>query len=196
LSKGPGHFEKVGETQDDALGEAYDKVARLLNLPYPGGPEMDRLAKIGREKGVEPLDFPRPMIHSKDLNFSFSGLKTHILYLIQKLGNLPEEMKIRIATEFEKSILDVLTLKTKNAVEEYGSVSLIVGGGASSNLFLKENFERIANKMQLDLYYSTRELATDNALMIALTCANQIENGHAPTKEFLAVGSKDYKWSH
>ncbi len=194
VSSSSGKYEKIGETQDDATGEAYDKVARLLGLPYPGGPEIGRLAKIGRESGIEKLNFPRPMLYSKDLNFSFSGLKTHILYFTQKYESISEEMKTEIATELEEAIKDILIYKTKKAIAEAGAQSLVVGGGVASNPYLKENFEKLAEDLQIDLYYSARELATDNALMIALTCANQIENGVKPTKEFIAIGSKNYEW--
>lgn len=190
------------------MGEAYDKVARLLGLPYPGGPEIGRLAKVGRDTNVKSLDFPRPMIHSKDLNFSFSGLKTHILYYTQKIidsppleggvdvvrGGLDEQDKIEIATEFEEAVKDVLIYKTRKAISETGAQTLVVGGGVASNTYLKENFEKLANEIGVELYISTKELSTDNALMIALTCANQIENGLPPTKEFLAIGSKNYEW--
>ena len=200
LSKASGQYEKIGETQDDATGEAYDKVARLLSLPYPGGPEIGRLAKLGREQSVEKLNFPRPMIHSKDLNFSFSGLKTHILYFVQNylkeknITELDEVVKIKIAKEFEEAVKDVLIYKTKKAIEQTGARSLVVGGGVASNPYLKENFENLAKDLSVDLYYSAKDLATDNALMIALTCANQIENGVEPTKDFIAVGSKNYEW--
>lgn len=195
VSRASGQYEKIGETQDDAVGEAYDKVARLLGLPYPGGPEISKLAKIGREQNVEKLNFPRPMIYSKDLNFSFSGLKTHILYFIQKRENISKELKIQIATEFEEAVKDVLIYKTKKSLEDTNAQSLVVGGGVASNFYLKENFENLAKEMGVDLYYSTKYLATDNALMIALTCVNQIENRVKPTKEFVAVGSKNYKWN-
>jgi N6-L-threonylcarbamoyladenine synthase len=194
LSRESGMYEKIGETQDDAVGEAYDKVARLLGLPYPGGPEISKLAKLGREQNVESLNFPRPMMHTKDLNFSFSGLKTHILYFTQANSNLDEDLKIKIATEFEEAVKDVLIYKTKKAIDETGARSLVVGGGVASNIYLKENFEKLAEDLQIDLYYSARELATDNALMIALTCANQIENGVTPTTDFIAIGSKNYEW--
>jgi N6-L-threonylcarbamoyladenine synthase len=195
LSKASGKYEKIGETQDDAVGEAYDKVARLLGLPYPGGPEIGKLAIEGRNKGIEPLKFPRPMIHSKDLNFSFSGLKTHILYLTQSLITLDEDMKIKIATEFEEAVKDVLIYKTKKAIEETGSHTLVVGGGVASNTFLKENFQKLSDELGIKLFISSRELSTDNALMIALTCANQIENGVESNKNFLAIGSKKYEWN-
>jgi N6-L-threonylcarbamoyladenine synthase len=218
VSRVSGEYEKIGETQDDAVGEAYDKVARLLGLPYPGGPEIGRLALEGRNAGVEALKFPRPMIHSKDLNFSFSGLKTHILYYIQRiqdnstvqsetanlesvkgtglesLYSLDAGSKVFIATEFEEAVKDVLIYKTNKAIEETGAQTLVVGGGVASNLYLKDNFEILAKKMSVDFNISSRELSTDNALMIALTCANQIENGVKPTGNFLAIGSKKYEW--
>ncbi len=194
LSKTSGQYEKIGETQDDAVGEAYDKVARLLSLPYPGGPEIGRLAKLCREQNVEKLNFPLPMIHSKDLNFSFSGLKTHILYFTQKQENISEDLKIKISKEFEESVKDVLIYKTQKALEDTGAQSLVVGGGVASNQYLKENFENLTKDLSINLYYSTKDLATDNALMIALTCANQIENGVQPTRDFMAVGSKNYEW--
>jgi N6-L-threonylcarbamoyladenine synthase len=194
LSSESGKYEKIGETQDDAVGEAYDKVARLLGLPYPGGPEISKLASLGREEKVQSLDFPRPMMHTKDLNFSFSGLKTHILYFTQKLQDISDQIKIEIATEFEEAVKDVLIYKTRKALEETIARSLVVGGGVASNLYLKDNFEKLTKDLQVDLYYSARELATDNALMIALTCANQIENEVQPKKEFGAVGSKNYEW--
>jgi len=210
ISRVSGKYEKIGETQDDAVGEAYDKVARLLGLPYPGGPEIGRLALEGRNAGVGTLKFPRPMIHSKDLNFSFSGLKTHILYYIQRIQDNSTEQrentnleslysldagsKVFIATEFEEAVKDVLIYKTKKAIEETGAQTLVVGGGVASNIYLKENFENLAKHMGVDFYISSRELSTDNALMIALTCANQIQNGVAPTENFLAIGSKKYEW--
>jgi len=189
-----GNYKKIGETQDDAVGEAYDKVARMLGLPYPGGPEIGRLAKIGREQIVESLNFPRPMIHSKDLNFSFSGLKTHVLYFLQKQSELSEELKVQVATEFEEAVKDLLVFKTKKAIDETGAQTLVVGGGVASNSYLKENFEKLAEELSVELNISSRELSTDNALMIALCAANQIENGIEPTKDFVAVGSKNYEW--
>lgn len=205
LSSESGKYLKIGETMDDAVGEAYDKVARLIGLPYPGGPEIGKLAKIGREspfllkEGLGLVNFPRPMIHSRDLNFSFSGLKTHVLYFVQdilkSLAYLSDEMKIKIATEFEEAVKDVLIFKTKKAINETGAQSLIVGGGVASSLYLKENFEILALELQIDLYYSGKDLATDNALMIALTCANQIQNGVQPTRNFEAIGSKNYEWN-
>jgi N6-L-threonylcarbamoyladenine synthase len=206
-------YKKIGETQDDAVGECFDKVARLLDLPYPGGPEIGKLAKIGRKKFFEnnifyykkfkeefinlfEKEFPRPMMHSDNLNFSFSGLKTHILYLMHKLKiknpELSEEIKIRIATEFEEAIKEILICKTKKAIEEYGAKTLVVGGGVASSHFLREAFLKLGNILNIQTFVSDKTLATDNALMIALTAANQIENNILPTKDFIAIGSKNY----
>lgn len=195
LSTKAGEYSKIGETQDDAVGEAYDKVARLLSLPYPGGPEIGRLAEEGRKNNLNNLKFPRPMLHTKDLNFSFSGLKTHVLYFIRDYEKeLDEDIKIQIATEFEEAVKDVLVHKVKNAIEQTSSQTLVVGGGVASNQYLRENFEDLSRSLGIELFISSKELSTDNALMIALCAANQIENGVEPTKNFLAVGSKKYEW--
>ncbi len=195
LSRESQKYEKIGETQDDACGEAYDKVARMLGLPYPGGPEIGKLAKIGREKKNLPLNFPRPMIYSKDLNFSFSGIKTHILYFLQKLVTINEDLKIQVATEFEEVVKDILIYKTKKAVGEYNIQTLVVGGGVASNSYLKEIFQSLAKELSIELFYSAKDLATDNALMIALTCALQIESKKSPSLDFIARGSRKYEWS-
>ena len=187
-------YLKIGETLDDAVGEAYDKVARMLGLPYPGGPEIGKLAKISRENRIPSLKFPRPMIHSHDLNFSFSGLKTHVLYFIQNLPTLTDDLKIQIAGEFEEVVKDVLLYKTKKAIEENNIKTLVVGGGVASNSYLKESFEVLSQDLNIDLYYSAKDLATDNALMIALTAAIQMENKKSPVMDFIAIGSKNYEW--
>jgi N6-L-threonylcarbamoyladenine synthase len=217
-------YKKIGETQDDAVGECFDKVARMLDLPYPGGPEIGRLAKAGRELseipssdeegrktfeksfwgGVEIKSFPRPMLYSKDLNFSFSGLKTHILYLIQNYKknrldildreDFPEDIKIKIATEFEYTVRDILISKTRKAIEENLAQTLVVGGGVASSPYLRENFEKLGKALNIETYISDKTLSTDNALMIALCAANKIENKVEPEENFLAIGSKHYEW--
>ncbi len=192
-------YKKIGETVDDAVGECFDKVARMLNLPYPGGPEIGRLAKIGREECVKyDFKFPRPMLHSHDLNFSFSGLKTHVLYFLQKLklenSELREEIKIEIATEFEYTVRDILIYKTKKAIEENNAQTLVVGGGVASSPFLREAFLKLGEDLNIQTFVSDKTLATDNALMIALCAANQIENNISPNADFIAIGSKNYEW--
>ncbi len=173
VAKNPTSYKIVGKTLDDACGEAYDKVARILGLPYPGGPEVAKLAKEARaesriknlESGIE---LPRPMIHTKDLNFSFSGLKTAVLYLSQKIGTLDEKTKTEIAGEFEESVKDVLVKKTENALKKYKVKTLVVGGGVSANTYIKKHLEILAKKEKVKILVSSKTLATDNAVMIAV----------------------------
>ncbi|MEK7145474.1 MAG: tRNA (adenosine(37)-N6)-threonylcarbamoyltransferase complex transferase subunit TsaD, partial [Patescibacteria group bacterium] len=162
-------YEIVGATKDDAVGEAFDKVARILGLPYPGGPEISRLAEgLRTPASTKPFVLPRPMLNSGDLNFSFSGLKTAVLYLVKKMGELTEDDKKNIAREFEDAVTEVLTVKTKKALVQFGAKTLIIGGGVSANKNIRNTFEKLATeKTDLKLFISTQELATDNALMIA-----------------------------
>jgi len=197
LSVEPHKYEKIGETMDDAVGECFDKVARMLNLPYPGGPEIGKLAQQGRESGVSMnTKFPRPMLHTKDFNFSFSGLKTHILYYIRDLSrNLTDQDKLEIATEFEYAVRDVLFQKSKKAILETGAKSFVVGGGVISSPFLRNELVKLEDETGCKVYLSDKQMATDNALMIALVAATQIENQKEPTSDFIAVGSKNYLWN-
>jgi len=196
LSAEPHKYEKIGETMDDAVGECFDKVARMLNLPYPGGPEIGKLAEQGRESGVSMnAKFPRPMLHIKDFNFSFSGLKTHILYYIRDLDRvLTDQDKLEIATEFEYAVRDVLFSKSKKAILETGAKSFVVGGGVISSPFLRNELAKLEDETGCKVYLSDKQMATDNALMIALVAATQIENKKEPTSDFIAVGSKNYSW--
>ena len=172
-------YQVVGETRDDAVGEAYDKVARMMGLTYPGGPEIARLAELGRiEKKLGQLKtdtfkLPRPMLNSDDFDFSFSGLKTSVLYLIKKksLTNpiLSEQEKIAIATEFEAAVTEVLIKKTKKAIEANGIKTLILGGGVTANTFICQSFDKIITKEfpDIKIYLPEKTLSTDNAVMIA-----------------------------
>ena len=168
-----GEYRIVGKTRDDAVGECFDKVARMLGLPYPGGPEISALAESARtlkpdirNNGME-VNFPRPMLNSPDLDFSFSGLKTSVLYFLQKQKDVSEDLKKSISLEFEKAVTEVLVAKTKKAVEDLGIKSLIIGGGGSANKYLRKIFEMEFGE-QIEVYFPTHYLATDNALMIAV----------------------------
>ena len=180
-----GQYKIIGETRDDAVGEAFDKVARMLGLSYPGGPEISRLAEMARAenlpKGDEPVGtepagvvpkkckLPRPMMHSGDLNFSFSGLKTAVLYWIRDHGEISENDKCDIAREFEDAVVEVLLGKTETAIEQVGAKTLIIGGGVISNKKLREEFEGLAEKYSdLVVRVPMREMTTDNSLMIAV----------------------------
>jgi N6-L-threonylcarbamoyladenine synthase len=184
LIKNWGEYEILGATKDDAVGEAFDKTARLLGLPYPGGPEISKLADKIRQNIIKPtqknaaeidaenieIKLPRPMINSGDFNFSFSGLKTAVLYLIKKLESekkLTEEVKSRIAFEFENAAIEVLLSKTRKAIHDYGAKTLIIGGGVTANKYVRETFSKLANN-DLNVFVPERELSTDNAVMIAI----------------------------
>ncbi len=164
-------YEKIGQTRDDAVGEAFDKAARLLGLPYPGGPEISRLAKKAREQNIlPPFPLPRPMEKSGDLDFSFSGLKTAVRRSVELLGTVTDAHKLGIAREFEDAVADVLVAKTRDAVLQTGARAVLLGGGVAANHYigaklqamLAEEFEATA------LFVCPPIQATDNALMIAL----------------------------
>ena len=161
--------KKIGETVDDAVGEAFDKVARMLGLPYPGGPEISKLAEQARQENTYlETKFPRPMIHSKDLNFSFSGLKTAVLYYIKKIEKVEEKEKMEIAREFEDAVIETLLTKTKKAILEYMPKTLIIGGGVIANKALRENFLNLNRDYpDLEILIPEKSLTTDNATMIA-----------------------------
>ncbi len=178
-------YEIVGETLDDAVGEAFDKVARMLDLPYPGGPQISKMAEIERKhfKESEKIGFsfslPRPMLHTKDFNFSFSGLKTAVLYLIKKIapdGKLDDKTKSAIALEFENAAIECLVRKTKKAVEKYGVKTLIVAGGVAANKHLRNEMKKVTGN-KIKLLFPTQELSGDNSLMIGIAgYLNYIKN--------------------
>lgn len=172
-----GKYEIIGETLDDAVGEAFDKVARMLYLPYPGGPEISKLAQKARQENLpHTAKLPRPMIHSHNLNFSFSGLKTAVLYYIRdnfKDKVLSQDDKADIAREFEDCVVDILTIKIKEAIDETSAKTLIIAGGVIANKKLRETFTKMEEEYsELKVLIPTNELSTDNALMIA--CASYI----------------------
>jgi N6-L-threonylcarbamoyladenine synthase len=173
LMKEWGVFERIGETRDDAVGEAFDKVARMLGLLYPGGPEIGKLAAEAREAGIEtPVQLPRPMLDSDDFDFSFSGLKTAVRYAVEKkgAGTLTREDRLGLARDFEDSVTTVLLRKTMKAVERYGAQTVIVGGGVSANTHIRESFKSLfwEKYPMVTVYLPPRNLSTDNSIMIAL----------------------------
>lgn len=178
-------YEKIGATRDDAVGEAFDKTARLLGIPYPGGPEVSRLAQISRnDPSPRPGDrasikLPRPMITSDDYDFSFSGIKTSVLNLVKKLGDIDEQTKSDIAREFEEAVTEVLVSKTKKAIEEFDIKNLIVGGGVSANTYIKTEMKKMLeeNNYDVNLYVPDSHLSTDNSVMIGIAGIFQINSG-------------------
>ena len=163
-------YECIGETRDDAVGEAFDKVARMLGLPYPGGPEISKRAKIACEKNLPTVvTLPRPMLDSGNLDFSFSGLKTAVRYAIEKI-ELTDDAIASIAREFEDSVTEVLLKKIEKAIDTQGIQTLIVGGGVSANTFIRDTFNAALKQEypHLAIYFPPQKLSTDNSVMIAL----------------------------
>jgi N6-L-threonylcarbamoyladenine synthase len=164
-------YKVIGKTRDDAIGEAFDKVARLLHLPYPGGSELSKLAQIERIKHPEKrtnYSLPRPMINSHDYDFSFSGIKTAVLYMTKKIEDLNEDIKCQIAREFEDAVTEVLIKKVTDVILNSEIKTLIIGGGVIANNHIRKEFENLSQKYNISLLLPTKELSTDNALMIAL----------------------------
>jgi len=185
LLKNLNNLEIIGQTRDDAVGEAFDKVARMMGEPYPGGPRISALAE--KFQGSNPkYQLPRPMINSKDLDFSFSGLKTAVLYLVKsrfdlsnrgssisqaksgKINELTEEEKIEIAYEFEQAVTDVLVKKTYDAIKQYNVKSLLVGGGVIANKSIRTSLGGLASKLGINLYLPDQKFTGDNATMIGI----------------------------
>lgn len=186
------HYEIVGNTKDDAIGEAFDKVARLLDLPYPGGPQISKLAEKERiefPNKIPPFPLPRPMIHSHDLNFSFSGIKTAVLYTTKKIGNLSEANRQEIAKEFEDAVVEVIVRKTRDAIEQYGAESIIIGGGVSANKKIRNDFKKLADDIKIDFMLPEVSASTDNAFMIALAGYLNIKAGKKFENNLKAKGN-------
>ncbi|CAM3440283.1 tRNA (adenosine(37)-N6)-threonylcarbamoyltransferase complex transferase subunit TsaD [Nosocomiicoccus ampullae] len=166
-------FEVIGETLDDAVGEAYDKVARVIGLPYPGGPEIDRLSKEGKDT----YDFPRAL-QDDSYNFSFSGLKSHVINKLhnEKQKNI-EINKADVARSFQESVVDVLTTKTMRALKDENIETLIIAGGVAANSALRERFETLTKKNNIELYIPSLKYCTDNAAMIGAVAYEQFKRG-------------------
>ena len=185
-------YKVIGKTKDDAVGEAFDKVARMLSLPYPGGPEISRLAEHARKEGLvvdEDLRLPRPMIHSGDLLFSFSGLKTAVLTRVKKRGDIDDRTRRMLSLEFENAVTDVIIAKVRQALYETGAKTLIVGGGVSANTHLRFALKTLAEQEDFGLFIPNRNLSTDNGLMIAATGLLHIATNESPKVKLKADGS-------
>jgi N6-L-threonylcarbamoyladenine synthase len=190
LMKDWNEYELVGQTRDDAVGEAFDKVARMLGLPYPGGPQISKLAETARAEGVSSsIALPRPMIAANNCDFSFSGLKTAVLYALKKeyeketVQTLTPEKQKEVALEFENAAAEVLVAKTKRALDEHDAQTLILGGGVSANTHIRRSFTELFSDEypERKLYLPDPRLTTDNAVMIALAAHARAAEGGAGT---------------
>ncbi|HEY5383344.1 MAG TPA: tRNA (adenosine(37)-N6)-threonylcarbamoyltransferase complex transferase subunit TsaD [Candidatus Paceibacterota bacterium] len=205
-------YEIVGQTLDDALGEAFDKVARMLALPYPGGPEISRLAEAAREakqksdfaplgssqrsQNQTSVSLPRPMIGTKDCDVSFSGLKTAVLYALRDRGgiqSLSAEEIAGFAREFEDAATDVLVHKTRRALEESGAQTFVIGGGVAANKHIRKSLEIVVkeNFNEVEMRLPELSITGDNAIMIAEAALTRALSGKkdAATDEIRAVGN-------
>ena len=180
---GVGEYTLLGETLDDAAGEAFDKSAKLLGLGYPGGPAISRLAEHG-DPTIYAL--PRPMLHSKNCDFSFSGLKTAVLTLVKNHpSELNENDKANIARSFVDAIVDVLVAKCQTALKETGLKRLVIAGGVGANTQLREGLNTAARKKHFQVFYPELELCTDNGAMIAFAGALRLQrNPNAASHDY------------
>ncbi|HUL96908.1 MAG TPA: tRNA (adenosine(37)-N6)-threonylcarbamoyltransferase complex transferase subunit TsaD [Usitatibacter sp.] len=171
---GVGRYAMLGETQDDAAGEAFDKTATLLGLAYPGGPALAKLAERGNAKR---FDFPRPMLASGNLSFSFSGLKTAVLTKLHALGTLDEQARADVAASFQQAIVDVLAAKCLHALERESLQRLVVAGGVGANRLLRETLVARAGAIGAQVSFPPLALCTDNGAMIAFAAALKYPQG-------------------
>lgn len=191
--RGIGDYTLLGESVDDAAGEAFDKTAKLLGLPYPGGAKLSQLAKLGSPDAFE---FPRPMLHSPDLQMSFSGLKTAVLTAVQKVradngGEIPEQTRNDICRAFQDAVVDVLAAKSQKALLDTGFRTLVVAGGVGANWKLRETLSALTVQPPhakgrtkppaeaVNVYFPPMEYCTDNGAMIAFAGAMRLQNAQA-----------------
>lgn len=184
-----GEYEILGESVDDAAGEAFDKAAKMMGLDYPGGPRVAKLAQLARDKfGGTPFRFPRPMTDRPGLDFSFSGLKTFTLNTLHSIkadqGELTEKDKAQVSLAFEEAVVDTLRIKCKRALEQTGLHTLVIAGGVSANTHLRETLENTLSKMQSNVFYARPEFCTDNGAMIAYAGAQRLQAGQSSHDAF------------
>lgn len=180
---GVGQYTMLGETLDDAAGEAFDKSAKLLGLGYPGGPAISRMAQFGDPSAYK---LPRPMLHSKNLDFSFSGLKTAVLTVVKNhTANICEQDKANIARAFVDAIVEVLTAKCVTALKHTGLKRLVIAGGVGANQQLRESLNAAARNKHFKVFYPELEFCTDNGAMIAFAGAMRLQiNPDAAKKDY------------
>lgn len=177
-----GSYEILGETIDDAAGEAFDKSAKVMGLPYPGGPILSKLAESGDPQAFK---LPRPLLHSGDLDFSFAGLKTAVLTQAKKLGDELEARKADLAASTQAAIVDVLVKKTINALKQTGMTRVVVAGGVGANKLLREQLNAECAKRKIRVHYPELHLCTDNGAMIAMAAAMRVQAGQQqPSKAY------------
>lgn len=176
-----GDYEILGETIDDAAGEAFDKSAKLLGLPYPGGPHLARLAAFGNPEAYE---LPRPLLHSGKPDFSFAGLKTAVLTQVKKVGDSPcEQTRADLAASTQAAIVEVLVKKSLLALKTTGLKRLVVAGGVGANAMLREQLNAACARRGVRVHYPELQLCTDNGAMIAMAAALRVQRGMAQLRD-------------
>ena len=185
--EGVGRYELLGETIDDAAGEAFDKSAKLMGLGYPGGPALSKLAQQGRPDAFK---LPRPLLHSGDLDFSFAGLKTAVMTQAKKLGDELEARKADLAASTEAAIVDVLVRKTMSALEAADLQRVVVAGGVGANRLLREQLDAACRKRNIRVHYPELHLCTDNGAMIAMAAAMRLQSRMQAATEVYAFDVK------
>lgn len=184
---GIGKYRLLGRTVDDAAGEAFDKVAKMLGLPYPGGPVIDKLAQ---QSDTGDIVFPRPLLKKDNLNFSFSGMKTSVLNYLQRLEAAPDEKLLgQIAAAFQTAVVDVLTQKALKAAFAEGLSRIVVAGGVACNSGLRQRFAELAEKNGLQVYFPSPILCADNAAMLAVAGDCYLQQGYHSNLDLNAVSS-------
>jgi N6-L-threonylcarbamoyladenine synthase len=178
--RGVGDYKLLGRTRDDAAGEAFDKVAKMLGLPYPGGPEIDLRAKSGRR---DAYDFPRSMMERGSSEFSFSGLKTSVLYLLPKVDLTSEQVMADVCASFQEAVVEVLVEKTVRAARACGEKLVAVSGGVSCNSRVRELFAKRAKDFGLTLQLAHPSYSTDNAAMIGFAAVQRWKAGFSSPLE-------------
>ncbi|HEY4369546.1 MAG TPA: tRNA (adenosine(37)-N6)-threonylcarbamoyltransferase complex transferase subunit TsaD [Steroidobacteraceae bacterium] len=171
--RGIGEYEIIGTSVDDAAGEAFDKTAKLLGLPYPGGPALARLADSGRPGRFR---FPRPMLDRPGLDFSFSGLKTAVVVAVRNL-QLDDQTRADVAAEFQQAVVDTLVAKCTRALDQTGLATLVVAGGVGANQALRRELSRLGQRRNVQVFYPRTEFCTDNAAMIAYAGYRRLAQG-------------------
>ncbi len=175
-----GKYKLLGESLDDAVGEAFDKTAKLLGLGYPGGPVLAKLAEDGDPKRFK---FPRPMTNRPGLDFSFSGLKTFAITTVQEHG-LEPQTKADVAHAFQEAVVDTMIIKCRRAIEQRGIKRMIVAGGVGANKRLRERLKEEMDKLGAELFFPSMQFCTDNGAMIAYAGYRRFMQGQAPETEF------------
>ncbi|KPC54459.1 tRNA (adenosine(37)-N6)-threonylcarbamoyltransferase complex transferase subunit TsaD [Amantichitinum ursilacus] len=170
--RGIGQYEILGETVDDAAGEAFDKSAKLLDLGYPGGPALSKLADTG---DATRFKLPRPMLHSGDLDFSFSGLKTAVLNLVNQQAPIDDQTRADICAAFQEAVVEVLLKKCVAALQQTGMQRLVIAGGVGANKQLRNALNEAARRRKFEVFYPPLELCTDNGAMIAFAGAMRLQ---------------------